>query len=268
MQPPPKDVWAVAAAYERYVGRWSRPVAREFVRWLQPRRDAHWLDVGTGTGALSATVLSLGAPRHVSGVDASWSFVAHARAQLMTDRAQFAVADAHHLPFAAASFDLVVSGLVLNFLARPDAALEGMRQVTRPGGTIAVYVWDYAGRMDLMRHFWDAAVAVDSRATELDEGRRFPICKPEALQRLFSSVGLEDVAVREIDVPTRFADFDDYWSPFEGGQGPAPAFLSSLDPEKRARVRERAKTALPFNGDGSVDLIARAWAVRGTTPPR
>jgi hypothetical protein len=134
----------------------------------------------------------------------------------------------------------------------------------RSGGTIAVYVWDYAGEMRLIRHFWDAAIELDARAADLDEGRRFPICNPRALEALFHDSGLRDASSRAIDVPTRFQDFSDYWNPFLGGQGPAPGYAMSLSEEARSRLRDHLRERLPIAADGSIDLIARAWAIRGT----
>ena len=139
-----------------------------------------------------------------------------------------------------------------------------MTRVTRTGGRVAAYVWDYAGRMELIRRFWDAAAAIDPAAAELDEGGRFGLCKPEPLARLFQEAGLAEVDVHAVEVPTRFRDFDDLWAPFLGGQGPAPGYLMGLAAERRAALRERLRAALPLAGDGSIDLVARAWAVRGT----
>ena len=172
-------------------------------------------------------------------------------------------ADAQDLPFGDAEFDRVVSGLVLNFVPDHSRALAEMARVARPGGEVALYVWDYADRMELMRKFWEAAAALDPRAAELDEGRRFPICKPEPLRRLFEATALSDVQTREIDVPTVFRDFDDYWTPFTGGQGPAPGYCVSLDENARAALREHLRGSLPVREDGSIHLVARAWAVRG-----
>ena len=115
-----------------------------------------------------------------------------------------------------------------------------------------------------MRHFWDAAVALDPAIADLDEGRRFPLCRPEPLAALFREAGLRAVEVRAIDVPTHFRDFDDYWSPFLGGQGPAPTYCMALDEERRTRLRERLRASLPTDSDGTIRLLARAWAVRGT----
>jgi SAM-dependent methyltransferase len=258
------DVWAVGAGYERYVGRWSRPVAGDFLTWLDIPSGGRWLDVGCGTGALSQHILARHEPAALVGVDSSEGFVAHARAHIPDQRAEFRVGDARELPVENGTFDATVSGLVLNFVPDQAKAVSEMRRATRPGGTVAVYVWDYAGEMQLMRRFWDAAVGLNPAAGELDEARRFPICRPEALSTLFADAGLDAVETRAIDVPTMFADFDDYWSPFLGGQGPAPGYCMSLAEPDRLLLRERIKASLPPDKDGRIRLIARAWAVQGT----
>jgi SAM-dependent methyltransferase len=259
----PRDVWAIGAAYEPYVGRWSRLVARAFVPWLGVAPGGSWLDVGCGTGSLAQTVLAAASPDVVLGMDSSAGFARYAREQVARPRTHFLVGDARAFPNRDAAFDAVVSGLVLNFIPTPGRAVGEMARVARPGGTVAAYVWDYAGEMQLMRHFWDAAVALDPAVADLDEGRRFPLCQPESLGALFREAGLREVEVRAIDVPTHFRDFDDYWSPFLGGQGPAPTFAMSLNEERRATLRDRIRAGLPFEQDGSLRLIARAWAVRG-----
>jgi SAM-dependent methyltransferase len=258
------DIWASGAAYEPYVGRWSRLVAREFLTWLDIRPGAVWLDIGCGTGALSETILTTAAPEAVKGIDASPDFVEYARAYVNDHRVTFQAGNAQSLPFEDRTFDAVVSGLVLNFLPQPALALSEMARATRPGGMVAAYVWDYAGQMQLMRYFWDAAVALDADARDLDEGRRFPLCHPDRLADLFRGAGLADVQVRPIDVLTRFRDFDDYWSPFLGGQGPAPGYAMSRPEDRRVALRESIRAALPIGQDGSIPLTARAWAVRGS----
>lgn len=255
--------WSAADAYERYVGRWSRPVAAEFVRWLHLPQGLEWVDVGCGTGALASTILRDAAPRRVRGFDLSAEYVAGARAQVSDPRATFAQADATALPDVAHSCDAAVSGLVLNFVPQPARAVAEMRRIVRPGGTVGVYLWDYAGEMQLIRIFWDAAVELDPSARELDEGRRFGLCGAEPLRELFESAGLREVQVRGIDVPTVFRDFEDYWQPFLGGQGPAPGYAMSLDEERRGALRELIRGRLPFEPDESIELAARAWAVRG-----
>jgi hypothetical protein len=152
---------------------------------------------------------------------------------------------------------------VLNFVPDQARAAAEMARVARSGGEVALYVWDYAGEIELMRRFWDAAAALDPRGAEIDESKRFPICRPEALRRLLDAAGLAGVETRAIDVPTVFRDFDDYWTPFLGGQGPAPGYCVSLPEEARAKLRERLRASLPTQPDVSIHLIARAWAVRG-----
>jgi SAM-dependent methyltransferase len=257
------EVWAAGEAYESYVGRWSRLVARELVRWIEVPEGSAWLDVGCGTGALAQTILDHAGPRAVFGVDRSGQYVAHARARIDDPRGVFQVGDAQALPVADAMVDAVVSGLVLNFVPEPRMMIAEMARVARRDGTVALYVWDYAGRMELMRFFWDAAKGLDARAGALDEGARFPICSPRQLAELLDGAGLGAVQTRAIDVLTRFRDFDDYWSPFLGGQGPAPGYAMSLLDERREALRERIRAAVPFEADGSISLTARAWAVRG-----
>lgn len=128
---------------------------------------------------------------------------------------------------------------------------------------MGAYVWDYAAGMGMMRVFWDAAIALDAAAQPLDEGVRFPLCAPQPLRAIFESVGLGRVDVQPIDVPTMFRDFDDYWTPFLGGQGPAPGYARGLTPERRAQLADVIRRRLPIAGDGTIPLTARAWAVRG-----
>jgi SAM-dependent methyltransferase len=256
------DVWSAGDLYEPYVGRWSRLVAREFLPWLAVPSGRDWLDVGCGTGALTQTILDLAHPRSIRGVDPSPGFLGHAKARV-GERARFDVGDAQALPVEPHAVDAAVSGLVLNFVPEPARAVAELARVVRPGGVVGAYVWDYAGKMELMRHFWDAAVALDPAAAALDEGRRFPICQAGPLTTLFTQAGLRDVAVRTIDVPTRFRDFDDYWSPFLGGQGPAPGYAMSLGEARRAALRDHIRAGLPVGSDGAIQLVARAWAVKG-----
>ena len=171
---------------------------------------------------------------------------------------------AAEIPLDSASVDVTVSGLVLNFVPDERAALAEMARVTVSEGTIGAYVWDYAGKIELMRAFWDAAVDLRPDAAKMDEGVRFPLCRPEALTELFTRAGLRRAEVTAIDIPTRFATFDDYWHPFLGGQGPAPAYAMALDETARTRLRDRMRERLPLQPDGSISLIARAWAVRAT----
>jgi len=261
----PSDSWNQGGPYDRYVGRWSLLVAREFVDWLNLPSSLRWLDVGCGTGALTATIMDQCRPARLVAIDPSEGFVATARARL-NDRATFHVANAFAIPLGDAEMDVAVSGLVLNFVPEPVRGLTEMRRTTVPGGTIAAYVWDYAGKMELMRHFWDAAVELDDDARALDEGIRFPLCHPEVLEKAFRSADLSEIKVAPISIPTRFRDFDDFWSPFLGGQGPAPSYAMSLDDDSRNRLRDLLRKRLPTDADGTIPLVARAWAIRGRVP--
>jgi SAM-dependent methyltransferase len=255
------DSWERGSPYEQYVGRWSRAVAPLFLSWLNVPAGRRWLDVGCGTGALCAAIVDGGSPSSVGGVEPSEGFLKTAKENL-AGRAVLYQGSATAIPLDDASVDVVVSGLVLNFVPDRPAALREMSRVTVKGGTIATYVWDYAERMQLIRFFWDAAVELDADAAKLDEGVRFPLCRPEALERLFAGAGLEGVEVKPIDIPTTFANFDDYWRPFLGGQGPAPAYAMSLDEAARARLQNRLRERLPTAANGSISLTARAWATR------
>ncbi|MES2561681.1 MAG: methyltransferase domain-containing protein [Pseudomonadota bacterium] len=257
------DVWEQGEAYERYVGRWSRQVAPLFLQSLKAQAGRRWVDVGCGTGALCAAILDHCSPSSVIGVEPSEGFLKTARDNL-GERAVLLQGSATAIPLADSSVDLVVSGLVLNFVPDQRAALVEMLRVTRSGGVIAAYVWDYADKMELMRYFWDSAAEVDPHASTLDESSRFPLCRPEALTELFTHVGLGDVEVKAIEIDTPFASFEEYWQPFLGGQGAAPAYAMSLDEAMRARVRERIRELIPTEEDGSISLIARAWAIRAT----
>lgn len=261
----PPNPWQGGEAYERYVGRWSRQIARDFLAWLAIPPDRRWLDIGCGTGALTATILSTAGPNSVVGVDPSDGFLALARQQVADARATFLSGNANAIPIDTASVDVVVGGLMLNFVPQPQDGVLEMVRVIRPGGAVAAYVWDYADGMRFMRYFWEAVATVDPAAAERDEGRRFDsVCSPSGLSHLWTTAGLRDVETRPIDIRTHFRDFDDYWTPFLGGQGVGPAYVASLDPDHRDALRERLRAALPTESDGSIRLTARAWAVRGT----
>src|SRR5215207_940399 len=260
--------WAHGDAYEQYMGRWSRLVAERFVRELDAGHGLRWLDVGCGTGALSSVVLDTRGPVSLVGVDPSEGFLDTARARFADAMglARFEPADAAALPLPDASADVVVSGLVLTFVPSPEEALAEFTRVAAPGGTVAGYVWDYADGMPLMSTFWDAAVALDPAADALDQSVRFTRWRPDFLHALWAAAPRMDaasVAVFPIEVDAVFTDFDDYWTPFLGGQGPAPAYAMSLDAADRETLRLRVRAALPTAADGSITLRLRAWGVVG-----
>lgn len=257
--------WSDGEAYDRYIGRWSRPVADAFLAWLGVPARRRWLDVGCGTGALASRILRSAAPAEVVGVDPSEGFIATARASV--PHVTFLTGDAQELPLPDRRFDVVVSALVINFVPDQSRALREFTRVTTPGGVVAAYVWDVSEGMGIIRQFWDAAISLDPAAAEADEGSRHPLCRPDPLRGLWQSAGLTDVTVEAIEVPTVFTDFDDYWQPFLAGRFPAPGYAMSLSEEHRAELRETLRTQLPTRADGTIPLTARAWAVRGVRSP-
>lgn len=248
-------MFAAAESYERFMGRWSRRLAVEFVAFAEVRDGTDVLDIGSGTGALSSAVRAAAPAARISGVDLSPGFVELARRQHADLGIEFQTGDAQALPFAAASFDTALTMLVINFVPDPVRAVGEMKRVTRPGGTIAAALWDIAGEMEMLRIFFDEA-----GATEHHDERLTALLQPGALAALFRKCGL-DAIEEALDIPMHFASFDDYWSPFLLGVGPAGAHVASLTAADRdalaARLRERL-------GEGPFDLKGRAWAVKAT----
>lgn len=257
------DAWQAGDRYEVYMGRWSRQVAPRFLDWLGAPDGSDWLEIGCGTGALSAAILARCNPKSLISIDPSEGFVATARAMVRDRRVAFQVGDAQALTVDAASRDVVASALVLNFLSDREKALVEMKRVTRAGGTVGLYVWDYpGGGVEFMQAFWNAAAALDPGALDLTEDRRFPFCTPDGLTGLMRGAGLTRVDCTPIEVPTVFRDFEDYWRPFTLGAGPAPGYCASLDIEAQQRLKDRLHDSLPRREDGSIPLKARAWAIK------
>ena len=204
-------------------------------------------------------------PASLVGIDPSEAYVAAATARLDDPRVVVKVGDASALPLADATVDAVITGLVLNFVPDPVAAVREIQRVLVPGGFVVAYVWDYAEGMQMLRAFWDAAISEDPAAAEHDEGPRFAICREGAIEECARSGGLAVVEARPVTVPMHFRDFDDFWTPFLGGQGPAPGYVASLGDEAKEHLRERLRGALPVDVDGAIRLTGTAWAVHATS---
>jgi SAM-dependent methyltransferase len=241
--------------YQRFMGRWSRRLAPLFVTFAGITEGDRVLDVGSGTGAVAAAAASIGSVR-VTGIEPSTAFVVYAREHV---GGRFEVGDALALPFSDDAFDRALSMLVLNFVPDPAAALQQMIRVTRPGGVVASAVWDYGDGMQMLRTFWDAAVALDPDAAPRDE-RHMPLCTHGALAELWRMHGLQDVDEQPLTIEMKFASFDDYWQPFLCGQGPAGGYVSSLAESARHALESRLHERM---ADAGLTLRARAWAVRG-----
>jgi len=251
-----------AGAYEAFMAGWSRKAAREFVRWLALPNNLDWLDVGCGTGALSSAILDLATPRSLCGVELSQEYIAHVRAALPDPRCRIVAADATELPESLGRFDVAVSGLALNLVDDPAAALRCMARAVGEGGRVAAYFWDFGDGMQLMRLFWDAAIALDAEAAPRDQAKRYPMCTKEGVESFFRGV-LQQVETDAIVVTTRFDRFEDYWRPFLSGHGGVGEYVASLDPAARESLRRRLEATLPRTAEGMITLSARAWVVRG-----
>jgi SAM-dependent methyltransferase len=240
-------------------------MAKTFVEWLALDARAHWLDVGCGTGALTAAICEIGKPASVVACDPSGPFLETASSTLPDKRVSFELATAERLPEREDGFDAIVSGLVLNFVPDIERALSAMRERLGSRGTVAAYVWDYADGMQFVRMFWEAAVALDPSAAKLDESTRFSFCNGRALEAFFRAAGLGNVVAERARVVTEFASFDDYWAPFLGRTGPAPSYVASLDAAQRERLKEAVRERLQPSDGGRIPLAASAWMVRGSS---
>ena len=262
-----QEMFAESDAYERFMGRWSRQLAPLLVTFASVREGDSVLDVGSGTGALAFAIIAAAPSARVTGVDPSRAYVQYARARGHGERVRFQVGDAQALELPDATFDRTVSLLVMNFIPDPAKALREMIRVTRPGGVIAAAVWDYGDGMEMLRVFWDEAVALEPGAAARHE-RTMPLCRRGELVALWRAGGLLHVAEEPIDIELSFTSFDDYWSPFLGGQGPAGAYVASLSAGTRAVLEARLRARLGTRGDTPFTLRARAWAVKGVVAAR
>jgi ubiquinone/menaquinone biosynthesis C-methylase UbiE len=257
-------VFTAATAYERFMGRWSRRLAKSFAEFAGVGAHDRVLDVGCGTGALAGAILAAHPESVVTGIDPSEVFVESCRAQYPS--ARFLMGDAQQLPFGDQAFDASLACLVLNFVASPRDAVAEMARVTAHNGTIAAAVWDHAEGMTMLRAFWEAAVEVDPSLTA---GEKQPMLSRDALAQLWDEVQLHDVLLEPLVVDMKFASFNDYWEPFMGGQGPAGAYVASLTPESRdAIARVLHARFLKDDPFGSFTIQSRAWAIKGTVGAR
>ena len=259
-------MFSAGDAYKHFMGRWSRALAPLLVKFAGVRDGDAVIDVGSGTGALTAAVVAVAPSSRVIGIDPAATYVAFAQARHPVDRVRFEVGDAQQLRFLNASFDRTLSILVLNFVPDPAKALDEMIRVTQPGGTVAAAVWDYGQGMEMLRVFWDEAIALTPAIDARDE-RHMPLSRKGELAALWREHGLQDVVEEPLTIQTRFVSFDDYWSPFLEKQGPAGEYVAALSTSERDQLRLRLRRRLLGDGpDRPITLDARAWGVRGIVP--
>ena len=256
-----------AEAYDRFMGRWSRRVAPLLLSFAGVPDSGRILEIGSGIGTLAFELAKRAGGVHVTGIDLSAEFVAYAVSKnLFPDRASFHVGDAQQLSFTDATFVATISSLVFNFIPDPKKALRELRRVTQPGGRISAAVWDYGERMLMLRTFWDAAAKADAGAEKLHE-KHMPLCRAGELSQLWRDAGLESVHEQPLDISMRFDSFSDYWEPFLEGQGPAGAYLRTVDSDRLQIIRSAVKRQLSISLEREAfTLPARVWAVRGTVP--
>jgi SAM-dependent methyltransferase len=258
------ETFRVAAeAYDRHIGRYGPALAARLIEVAGLRPGQTALDVGCGPGALTGALAGLLGADRVAAVDPSEPFVRACASRFPGVRVEIAAAEA--LPFEDASFDAVLSQLVLNFMTDAPAGVREMRRVTRSGGIVTSVVWDYADGMTLLRHFWDAAVALDPAAASRDEGRSMPYCRPEDLKHLWEAAGLQDVETWELIAEAGSSGFGDLWQPLESGVGPSGAYAAGLPAERRMSLRDELRRRLGA-GDDPFRLAARGWCVAGRSP--
>ena len=257
------DSWASGDHYEKFMGRWSNLISQKFLAWLAIPYGRTWLDLGCGTGSLTKLILEKCKPKKVISIDSSSEFINYSKQSIINPDVHFQIGLAENLKLESNSIDIAVSGIMLNFVPQPEKVIAEMKRVTNPGGSIGIFVWDYSNGMEMLRYFWDAAVELNIKAKDFDEGLRFPLCKEGQLESLIKESGLDEVVSLPIEETINFKNFDDYWLPFLGNVGPAPSYVMSLNEYDKQKLKNKLVESLPINKDGSISLKIKAWAVKG-----
>jgi ubiquinone/menaquinone biosynthesis C-methylase UbiE len=252
-----------SAAYERFMGAWSRAAGAVFLEWLAPPQNACWLDVGCGTGVFTRLILDTSSSAEVFAVDSEPAQIDHARRELAGTRASFRIADACALPFAQSMFDIVATALVINFIPDRSKAVAEMRRVARPGGLLAGYVWDFAAEASPS---WPLRRALQECGFEVPPVPGARDSSLDRLHSLFEQAGLESIATRSIDVAVPFSDFETFWRAQTPSYSPTTKLVATMTATESARLIEAVRDALPITPSGQIQYVARANAIRATTP--
>jgi SAM-dependent methyltransferase len=251
------------AAYDQLMGRWSRAVGEVFLDWVAPPDGLRWLEIGCGTGAFTALVVDRCAPASVAAIDPAIAQIETARGKPFAARVDLRVSEARELPFENGVFDIVASALVIPFISDHAQALGEMRRVVRPGGVIAGYLWDSAGEGSPVAPIRSALARIGAPSPP-PPGRETRSL--EALTALFAGCGLDDIAVRAIEVTMRFQGFDEFWRTHTPAYSPHGRVIASLSEGDRDRLKETLRASLPAEPDGSLVHSARANAIKARVP--
>jgi SAM-dependent methyltransferase len=256
------------AAYDLWLGRWTRKLAEPFLDFAQFPDDGDLLDVGCGTGVLTFAMAERWPGRRITGVDLAAPFIAYARSSRRGEQPEFEVGDACALPYGEGQFAGAAAQFVLMFIPRPELAMQEMRRVTRRGGRIGTALWDLRGGLVFERILWDTAASIDPGARAVRDWRfNAPPVLPDGMPRLFREAGLQDIERESLTVRTVFSSFEDYWQPLLGGQGPVGQYFRKAAPDMKARIRDAVYDAYCSGAaDGERSFTATAWAVRGRVP--
>ena len=251
------------------MGRWSRRLAEPFLDFAGVRDGEDVLDVGCGNGSLTFAVVDRSKPSSIVGLDRTAAFIDYAKAKSANPAIEFQIGDACALPFSDASFDRVLSLLVLHFIPETEAAIREFRRVARPGVTVAAAVWDGRGGFVAQRMFFDIAAMVDPVGGGQARAQQFtrPLCRPGELEAAWRAAGLEHVVQTTVMTRMEFSNFNDYWTPYLGKQAGGAAYVATLTEERRGGAKGGLETCLPgWRTRWSPLYAAIAWAVKGTVP--
>jgi SAM-dependent methyltransferase len=245
-----------ADAYDRFMGRYSQPLAPVFADFAGIAAGMRVVDVGCGPGALTAELVARVGAENVAAADPTEGFVEVARVR--NPNIDIRQATAEGLPFDEGSFDAALAQLVVHFMTDPVAGIRELARVTRTGGVVAACVWNMTGDDGPLAFFWKTARELDPSSP--GESARAG-STAGSLTKLFREAGIADAHEESISTTVEHASFDDWWEPFLLGVGPVGVYVNGLDPERRDRLRERLRERL---GDGPFRIKAVAWAARGT----
>lgn len=260
--------YANPTAYEAFMGRWSARLAPSFLRFAGVGDGWQVLDVGCGTGNLTRALVASGDRIRATGIDPTADYVAFAREALPHPRARFLTGTAEQLPFADGSFDAALALLVLQDFGDARRAVLEMTRVVRPGGVVAACTWDFRDGLPMFQLLWQAAetVAAEAVSRHRDANPSRQRSGPADLQVLWRDCRLPGIETQALELSMPFASFDDYWRPFLGGATRTCRFAAAADAETGGALKSALAGSITAKPDGSFDLPARAWAVKGTVP--